>query len=839
MSWMDCIERALAAKRITSKSADTAREKYQNLYKEGLADGMGDRQAQDWAATQATQQIEVDLAGVKKRKLAQMRHSIDTWNTLNKGGPKKMKANAKAFFDLEPAATPGIISYKDQVEINRGYFQRLLDGFIDKYSPKFAGLHMPKAGLENIVRELFQPGSTGDAMAASIAKAWIATTDFAVRRFNQVGGVLSNRDGWLMPQRQSAIRLYKIGMTEWVADHMGWLDWNKMRFPDGSRIDPADRERVLKEVFNTLKTGGDNKLVPGSSRGRGAAVGNKFDAHRFLVFKDADSWLAMHNKYTEGASIFETMLNHLDSMAHDMALVQVFGPNPSVGVQQIATSLKKIAATADIAEKKPPRVHGVIPTTWGDEAQKAVNDLDDTFRVITRANQAPENGGASIIAGLMGDVRSTTTSALLGSIFVWAPQDFANGVFRMRFAKLPVWRSMARYFTYMNPANKEDVKLMMRHGFINEAATRFAHTHMRITGLEAGGSRLGRRISDFVLRAGLTNWHTQSARFTTAAEFAGAMADWRNLSFDKVPLKRVMEAHGITAVEWDAMRKTPVATFKGHEFLMPDDYVRHSGLPEAKAYDLADKFMTMIGQEARMATIEGSINSAVKLKGATRQGTLSGEIMNSVSMFRSFVLTAAHWHISAGLSQPVTVGGKIGYVGGWMAAMLVSGMIGLQLQQMVRGRDPLAMFDGPDFMLRAALAGGGFSIFGDLVAGDVLGTGIDMTTAIAGPPIEFLANATSLTVGNIFEAVRGKPTHFAEEAVKFTQKWAPGTSLFYVRRALQALVWENLLRWADPQAEHDFRKQARKLKRDTGQDQWWWPGKALPSRGPDLSAAVR
>lgn len=836
MSWMDCIDRALAAKRIKGKKADEARARYENLRREAMADGLDERAAEEWAAEQATQAIEIEKAEQKKRSIAQMKFAVDNYTALAAGGVKKLKDNSRALIEFRPGSDPNIIGYADRVERNRGKLQKLLDGFIEKYSPKFLGLKRTTAGMENIIRELFQPGVTGDASARAFAEAWTKTTDFGVRMWNYAGGTLRRLDEWRLPQQQSRIKLYKATKDVWVADHMGWLDWDKMRWPDGSRIEPADRNRVLGEVYDTLKTGGDIRTKPGTAA-RGKALGDKSDS-RFLVYKDADSWLAMHDKYGEG-NIFEVMMGHLDGMAHGLSMIQTFGPSPSTGLEQVKANMRHLAAEADAAHTsgKLPR-HGIVPTTHKDEADAAGKWLDDAFKIISRANKAPENGAEAVVAGLLSDTRAFGTSALLGSAFLSAfTGDFATAAVRLRFARLPVWDTMKWYFRFMNPANKADVRLMTRTGIVNDAASRVAYGHVRATGLEAGGSRIGRLVSDVVLRASALNWHTQSARFATSAEFMGAMADWAGLDFEHVPLRRVFETHGITAAEWDAMRAVPVREVReGVHFLVPDDYVQHSGLGENGGMALADKFMVMIQQEAKLATLDATIAPIVAMRGATRSGTLVGEVANSFAMFRNFPLTLINTHIRAGLTMP-TMKGKIGYLASLFAALTVMGGVGQQMYEVAQGRDPMAV-DSAQFWERAVLRGGGLSVFGDIISA-VQGADENLPALVAGPTIGFLGDLGHLVIGDTFAKISGsRNVNMGKDAVKFGQRWLPGGNIWYLRKALQVALWDHLTALTDTRGQGALLDQERRLKQRSGQSFWWRPGQ-LPDRGPDLSAVVQ
>jgi hypothetical protein len=845
MAWMDCIERALAAKKITGKKADEARDRYANLYKEALADGMAPIDAEDFAAEHATGQIEAEKAAIKKKQLAQMAWSIDDYRQWKKGGAKRLLDDASAVIEGRVGSTPGRLSLNDNTTTYTGRLHSVLTDLIDKYSPKLVGLHYPKAGLENIVREVFKAGSTGDAAAAGFGKAWVKATDYGVRMYTDAGGILNHLEDWRMPQRQNRTKLYKLGGDDgmnWIADHMGWLDWDKMRWPNGARIAPAEREGALREAFYTQKTGGDYRIKPGTKRfGNG---GGAFDKHRFLVYKDSDSWLAMHAKYGDG-SIYEAMMSHIDMMGRRIGTLKTFGPSPTLGLEQMISNMKKVAADADVANNGAPiRSTLGIPSTYHDEATKAVNFLKDAFQVKVAGMNTPENGPAAIAAGLLAGNRQFIMSSVLGSTYLWqGTQDFYTAALRYRLAGLPVFKSVATYAKLFLPTGDRDqmTKMLMRAGFINYAQSRIAHAYTRMTGFEPQGSRIMQRLSDTVMRAGLVEWHAAAARFTTAAEFTGAFADWRALPFDQVPGKAMFEAHGITAADWDALRSTPLHVEQGHEFIFPDDHITHAADGKA-AMEVADKFMAMINQEAKMATIEAQTSSALTMKGTTRPGTLVGEIVRSGAMFKNFPLTVWNTHIRQGLLMP-TVPGKIGYIAQVVLGMTLFGAVGVALHDIAGGKNPESMFDrkyylNPEFWTRAALGGGGLGIVGDYLSNNLGDGSTGLGGVIAGPQVEMASDLRDLTIGDATKFIAGHPTHFNRDLVKFLGRWMPGDTLWWLRAPLRAIVWDQLLKMSDPQAAQVFARREQSARKN-GQTFWWRPGQVLPSQLPDLTDVVR
>ena len=92
-----------------------------------------------------------------------------------------------------------------------------------------------------------------------------------------------------------------------------------------------------------------------------------------------------------------------------------------------------------------------------------------------------------------------------------------------------------------------------------------------------------------------------------------------------------------------------------------------------------------------------------------------------------------------------------------------------------------------------------------------------------------------LTVGNIAELAQDKDTNFIKEATRFTGRYAPGQSIWYLNLAFRRLILEQFEDWADPKARQRYNKQMQKYRRETGQEFWWTPAETSPSRPPEIS----
>ena len=91
---------------------------------------------------------------------------------------------------------------------------------------------------------------------------------------------------------------------------------------------------------------------------------------------------------------------------------------------------------------------------------------------------------------------------------------------------------------------------------------------------------------------------------------------------------------------------------------------------------------------------------------------------------------------------------------------------------------------------------------------------------------------------NIFKLAEGKDTSVTTDLIKLAHRYTPGTSIWYGRLALERLVFDRALQWADPDQYKKLNRIERKSYRNYGQKYWWGRGQDAPYRALDLSAAL-
>lgn len=713
------------------------------------------------------------------------------------------------------------LSYSGRKDIMRGQLYAIFGDVLDKVGKGAFGRQKGKAHLSNIIREI-KGEATGDATAREFANAWLKVQDLGVDLFNQAGGSMRKLDRYI-PQSQNQVKIMRAGEQRWVDVHMNAIDWQQTRWPDGTMIEPGQRLEVLRNVYKTLTSDGANKIDPKAFRGRGRAVGNMLDNHRFLHYKDAQSWLDVHEQFGDG-NIFEVFVQHIDDMAHHIAMVETFGPNPETTKMNVEAIVRKQASE-------------LSPKDIADAEAVLKNKFEPMLDQIMRANPMDPN---SVMGNLVTGTSNILTAAQLGSASILAiPGDFVQTAAVRALNNMGLFDGVGYYVKALATDPHFMQKIATQSGFVMDEVVMSTYAQTRFTGLATYGPAVTRRISEGVMRASLMSGHTRSARWAVQAEFMGLMERSRSTAFQDLPFRQVMERYGITPDEWDALRQNaPTWNPRKDVFFMRPIDILETQLPNRQA--LYNKFQGMIFEESRKMVPEATIEGATTLKGTTRPDTLVGSLMYSFAMYKNFPVSFAMIYGRLGMTSP-TVKGRLAFYAGLGAGMTLVGALGTQLREVSRGRDPLPM-DNAAFIGKAFLSGGALSIWGYFLFAGVNEFGRGPQDIAAGPLVGLLGDTSDLLLGDVFQFAdtlgslgdKDFKSSTAAKAVEFAKRYTPGTSLWWARLALERQVFDRLQEIADPNAYRKRRNNMAKRRREYGNDYWWAPGQNTPDRAPQF-----
>ena len=673
----------------------------------------------------------------------------------------------------------------------------------------------PKMTMD-IAAEVYKnaDGHTGNNVAQSAARAWLDTIDKLRTRFNSAGGDIGKLEYGYIPQPHNRDAISKAGKDAWVDKTLPLLDRSRYVMEDGSRMVDSDVRDFLGEAWKTITTDGLNKKVPGQFTGSGSRA-NRGSDNRQIHFADGQAWSSYMQEFGQG-TLYDGMMRHLAGISKDIALVERYGPDSN------ATARLQFDLTAIADGRKTESLTGpmtIDPKTY--------------WKILTGQVGAPVDETLANGFKISRDIQS---GSKLGAALFSSLADLGTLALTAGYNRLPYWQLVKNISAQ---SSKETRDWMTTHGMIGESLVASMN---RWSGDNIGNGWSGRLANSVMKLSGLAAWSDglrQGFELTMNAKLGElSRIDWNNLSgFDRSRFNR----SSISESEWKILNTIPLDNFKGRELLTPQT-IADSGHPQ-----LAEKIFGFIKDDGEYAIVNPDLKTqAIMTFGGQQAGTWGGELARTVMQFKSFPIAmfTRHWarmlEGDHGADGAPLLANRATYAFAMMASLTGLGALSVQAKQILQGKDPIDMESGR-FWAKALAQGGALSIAGDLLLVDPAGSpGDSATNAIknlAGPVI---GSAFELAfrdiVENIWQASEGKDTHWQAELLSTIKSNIPGPTA----------VW-----WVKPFIDHGFMnamnesmspgylsRMKQNAYKNWKQRFWWAPNETLPSRAPDLSAAL-
>lgn len=720
-----------------------------------------------------------------------------------------------ALLARDPRNPAGLVS----IETRAGGLERLLmadvaDGLAKLRTQTF-GLTQDRELLADVVRALHGQAPKR-AEASGIAKAFAAAAERARQLFNENGGQIAKREDWGWSHQHDPRLVARAGKDAWIEETTKLLDREKMLGADLMPLSDGELRLLLDGVYEKISTDGLSDLVPGARAS--TKLANAHQDRRFLVFRDGDAWLAYHEKFG-GGDLFANLTGHLQGMAHEIALLERFGPNPETTFRHVR----------DLALR-----NGTLqPGSTKDRLLQA------TWNVTTGKAGAAVSPG---MAEAMTAARNFVAATRLGSAALSAVTDIAFVRQALVWNGLPVSRYIGELVKQLAelPAGERQ-RMAVRMGMGAEAwltrglaANRFA---------EVTGAGATAKFADFTMRAsGLSKW-TDAELKAVGLTIMGELGERAGSAHaDLHPdLRKLMERFGIDAAAWDEIRAHGIhEPAPGVPYVNLETLMNAPGLEPARRLELARALLDLTYEFSHLAVPHpGAIERAITSAGLPR-GTITGEAWRTVAQFKTFPLTIVMNHVRQGFHL-AGAGSKAKYLSSLVIGTTIMGALALQLKEISKGRDPRDM-TAPDFWGSAFLQGGGAGIYGDFLYSGLFGQsrfGRSLWEELAGPMVGMTSDVVKLTAGNVGQALTGEDPKFVGEAIRFAGQNIPfASSGWYTRLAFERMATDQLRLAADPTSSRQMARAMRNSQAEYSQEFWWQPGQAAPQRGPDLEQAV-
>jgi hypothetical protein len=832
------INQAAAEGKLPREDAQALIERYDALEQFHKDGGKAKQQiAKELTAEAEHRKRQKGLAEIAKRKIQNAMISFRD----ARGQADPAKAMQALIENLGQHELPqGMVSVANHQHAIFGVAMAELDGVLHEFRKTFVtGQTRNKARLANVVRELFGE-KTDDAMAAGFATAAGNVMESLRQRFNHAGGAIGQRKNWGLPQWHDQVALINGGKQAWSDFVEPLLDPKSLKHPlTGDPLVPSDVKTMLSDVWDTIASDGwHEKEIEMGRRGLSAIANTRGDP-RSLVFANADAWMKYSERFGGGPDALGIIVGHIKSMSRDIAAMEVLGPNPAnmlKFMQDFVTQqarLSRAGMTAVFPRQKEISGRGFAdPTSYA----KMMNDrTENMWNIYSGRASAPVN---AVMAEYSQGVRNINVFTKLGGAAVSGLGDLSWQVIARKFAGLPVSRMAKDIIDQIKPGGEREAR---RSGVIAES-----YMHMHNEGAREGAALsftgVTNYLSERVLTLSMLNGVTRAGNHAMGMGIQKHFADLTANAFgDLTPqIQRTFRRWGLDAADWEAMRLDAAGNPREVDFLSPVE-IRKGLVAGGGDPAIAERYLAMIIGESQYATLTGTIRGQAVMRGSTRAGTTTGELVRHLGQFKTFAVNLyilqvermAREFVSQGLSR----GAQYAFLA--MSVAVAGGAMVEQLQQLRNFKDPRDMTT-PEFWGTAIYRSGGLSIWGDLLYATETRHGAGIAGVVAGPTAGTATDFAQVTYGALRKRLAGtdEKTNFGRELTNVVRRYTPGASLWYVRAAWERVAMDNLQRMLDPEADASFRRKIQNAKRDYKQEFWWQPGTSSPQRGPRLGAAL-
>ena len=711
------------------------------------------------------------------------------------------------------------------------YYQDKIGATVGKlteaYGSKMAGLKQDVAGMHDVISEMFGV-DTKNETAKAVADGMKAADTYATTEAKRLGKVFTAAEDWRMPQFWETSRALKFGKAALVADMDEHITTGGLRV-----FDPDTHEEANPLRLRAIVDGAADRIATDASRG--TANGASVFSNEMRVFRFADgaagrdAYRALQDKYGAGRGGYLSVLQaHYNKIGRELGFLRVLGPNwQEVGEKLLSDTQ---LANRKIIANTPPRdaMQRVrdLPTDMGKLATSWLESPAKASSVWEHMSGQASGVGSELVASIMSGTRAYETSTKMGSAIVTAvPADTVNFAMAAKYLGMDMGRLVQKtYEAFLadSPHLREEAERLgiAAHSGIDAAigTKRFEDQIL--------GEKLMKRMSDFVIRAqGLHVWDA-AIRRVFLQEFFGTIGQRAGMAFEELdaPFARFLDQYGFKADAW--------AEMSNPEHMLPvgeAKYLHLDNLPEPLRVRLASAAY----DQRQFAYLAGGTERVRAMSAGAKAGTLTGEVMRSVFLFKNFSMTMlATWGMRAAREAGA---GRYGTLATLAVGMTMAGALATQARSVLQGKDPRDM-KNPWFWAESALQGGALGYWGDFLKDAFSRSDTSLTESLLGPLGTIPASIQGLTSGARRAAEDGERVNFGAKLAKIIGDAPPGGNLWYSRLLTKRLITDNIQRMIDPEWQRSFARQQQRSMKTNQQSFYWAPGQNAPSRGPDLGA---
>ena len=710
---------------------------------------------------------------------------------------------------------------------------------------------------DNILREMYSPGSTGDAMARQVGEVFSSHMEKTRQRMNDAGAFIGRLEGYV-PQTHDPYKILKrtegglSARETWINTIYQSLDLERS-FPD--LAGDADAVRgILGESYDNITIGRDHGPTAiergehSGPRNMASSLGN----HRVFHFKDADSFIRYNEQYGRGG-VLEIMKHHMEGASSKLSLMEMFGPNPEGMLRSIiAEQERRLVADMRAGFDPPPAQRKELEqlrSAWSGRVGISGN-VAKWFAELTGETRWSVNPTVFRYTSV---ARATQTLSKLGGAALTSVSDIFTVAMNMRVNGATfgeqILEGLGGYFKQYKGREREVARQVgaFVEDFANELGTRFDVNES----MPGSMSYLQNKLFKI---SGL-NYVSEAGKAAVSMWNAKKLGSLVDVAYDQLPADTaaLLHYHGFGPERWELMRLMADTTPDGKRLLtpqmadhIPDDVMRRHLLdpigrlekqyrnnPEGFALaerrlidrtkrELRTDVLAMYADESKSAVLEADAKTMATMRQGTRPGTLEGEFLRAAMQFKSFPIGMLHRNIGGrrwirgGIQQQMASRGVMASLTADVPGLVQSavscltfGYLAMSLKDIAKGRMPRDLSKKETFFA-ALIQGGGAGIFGDFLFGQVNRFGNSFVETLAGP----LAGEVGRSFTVVQQFLRGEVQDAGEDSLRLVLDNSPFINLWYTR---QALDWAVLYHVREMLSPGTLKRTERRMKKEFGQ----------------------
>jgi hypothetical protein len=704
----------------------------------------------------------------------------------------------------------------------------------DKTRKVFGGQREKLALMDDLVRELHIPKSTANKEAQEFARLISDSFEHMRLLHNKYGGDIQYNAKYALPQAHMASKIVKQGRTAWKKALMGdetngWkglLSRESMKGNyDGLPLDNDSLNKILDDTFDVIVSDGASKADAwgGAVGGGKRSIAKRHQEHRVLIFKDGDSHLQYQREFGEN-DLFDVIMNHHRSMAKDISLMQVLGPNPDSMVDFLSEKIRAISFK-DTTERTNLLGRKVNNT---DLAKNSTHRFKLMLKHYKGLEEPANRKTALLFKNFRGMIMATR---LAFTPLIAGPTDMATTRHMAKMNGIGEMKAVRGYIDALANIKdrKERIALAARYGLINQSMVDGTSTAMARFLHEDNATPWVQFIVDSSLRINGLTHVTQRGR-----QHAGMMLMQHHGANLHLPYAKLnqgtqkgLSRYGITPNKWELMRKAePEIDMFGKvevKALTPGRIAKIKGISAAEASDLSDDYYRLVLGEVEVAVPTVSLRERSILRGSDPGGTIIGELGQSFAMFKSWPMAYWNKHVSREWAEAATGMDKAKALTETALWMMTAGVVGVQLYEIAHGRKPMD-WNNPHLWGKGLSRGGGLGPAYDVLLGlgDYRG---GFPVYVAGPMFTAAQQIGYALAGPISGLADGGITPSqSTRLIKEASSWIPYQGNWMFSLLMKRLLWERVLMHNDPKYVRKLRNRVRAHERQ-GQEYFWKPGR--------------